>query len=122
MKNMINWFALPVTDLKRAVKFYNSIFDFKMNVTKMGETEMAFFPAEEGSVSGHLFVSTKSKPTLEGPYLYLNGGEDLKVILDKVESAGGKIISSKTEISPEIGFMAVFTDSEGNKLALHSPK
>ena len=40
--------------------------------------------------------------------------------LDRVEQAGGKIYQEKTEISPEHGFMAVFIDSEGNRVALHS--
>ncbi|MEZ4823543.1 MAG: VOC family protein [Ignavibacteria bacterium] len=44
MKNAINWFAIPSTDFKRAVKFYNEIFGFELNVTKMGEDDLAFFP------------------------------------------------------------------------------
>jgi hypothetical protein len=37
-----------------------------------------------------------------------------------VEAAGGKILVPKTEISPDYGFMAVFLDTEGNRIALHS--
>ena len=40
--------------------------------------------------------------------------------LDKVEGAGGKIMIPKTEISKEYGFMAVITDTEGNRIAFHS--
>jgi predicted enzyme related to lactoylglutathione lyase len=53
--------------------------------------------------------------------IYLNGGDDLDVVLSKVEQAGGKIILPKTGIGPH-GFMAHFEDSEGNKVALHSRK
>jgi predicted enzyme related to lactoylglutathione lyase len=54
--------------------------------------------------------------------VYLNGNPDLKTVLDKVESAGGRVIMPKTQISPEIGYMAFFVDSEGNRMALHSQK
>ena len=37
-----------------------------------------------------------------------------------VESAGGKVVMPKTQISPEIGYMAFFIDSEGNKIGLHA--
>ncbi|MBS1518631.1 MAG: VOC family protein [Bacteroidetes bacterium] len=123
MKNAINWFAVPAIDLNRSVKFFNTIFGFEMKIHNMGGQDMAFFPMEsQEGVGGHIFVSEKHKPTSDGPILYLNGGEDLQPVLDRVEGAGGKIITPKTQISPEVGYMAMFTDSEGNKLALHSPK
>ena len=53
--------------------------------------------------------------------VYLNGGDDLSIPLSKVEAAGGKIIMPKTAIGPH-GFMAHFTDTEGNKVAFHSMK
>jgi len=42
--------------------------------------------------------------------------------LDRIEKAGGKIIQPKTQISPEYGYMGVFLDTEGNRIALHSQK
>ncbi|HAY33156.1 MAG TPA: VOC family protein [Ignavibacteria bacterium] len=123
MKNAINWFAVPAADIKRAVNFYNSIFGFEMKISDMGGQELAFFPIEDQEgVGGHLFQSNNTKPTTDGPLLYLNGGDDLQKILDKVESSGGKISTPKTQITPEIGYMAIFIDTEGNKMALHSPK
>ena len=56
----------------------------------------------------------------DGPLIYLNGNPDVQLILDKIEAAGGKIIVPKTEISPDYGHMAVFLDTEGNRIALHS--
>jgi len=50
----------------------------------------------------------------------LNGNPDVQIILDRIEAAGGQILVPKTEISPEYGHMAVFLDSEGNRIALHS--
>ncbi len=40
--------------------------------------------------------------------------------MNRVEEAGEKITVPKTEISPEHGFMAVFIDTEANRVALHS--
>jgi len=50
----------------------------------------------------------------------LNANPDVQVVLDRIEKAGGKIIVAKTQISPEYGYMAVFIDTEGNRVALHS--
>jgi hypothetical protein len=55
----------------------------------------------------------------DGPLIYLNGNPDLQVILDRVEEAGGVVMIPKKEISPEYGYMGIFTDTEGNRIALH---
>jgi hypothetical protein len=44
----------------------------------------------------------------------------VQIVVDRIEAAGGTIILPKTEISPEYGYMAVFLDTEGNRIALHS--
>lgn len=121
MSNSINWFAIPTSDFERALDFYNALFDNGMHRMNMGGNDLAFFPAEQGSVSGHIFYSEDFKPSDKGPLLYLNGGDDLQPLLDKVEAAGGKIIAGKRQVTPEIGYVAEFIDSEGNKIALHSP-
>ena len=56
----------------------------------------------------------------DGPLIYLNANPDVQIVLDKVIEAGGSIMMPKTEISPEYGFMGVFTDTEGNRIGLHS--
>ena len=119
-KNSVNWFAIPVSDFQRAVDFYNKILDTNLFVTQMAQSDLAFFPSEPGDVGGHLFKAEPFKPSDKGPLLYLNGGDDLQPILDRVESAGGKIAAPKRQVTPEIGYVAEFIDSEGNKVALHS--
>jgi len=56
----------------------------------------------------------------DGPLIYLNANPDVQIVLDRIEKAGGKIVVPKTEISPEIGHMAVFIDTEGNRVAIHN--
>lgn len=84
-------------------------------------SEMAFFPSEDG-VGGAVVSGDGYEPNDKGSLVYLNGGEDLSDALSRVEKAGGKVIVPKTQISPEIGHFALFIDTEGNKVALHSPK
>jgi len=56
----------------------------------------------------------------DGPLVYLNANPDVRIVLDRIEAASRKIVVPKTEISPEYGHMAVFTDTKGNRVALHS--
>ncbi len=122
MKNMLNWFEIPATDLARAKKFYETIFNCQMHIQKMGDLEMAFFPSDPDKVSGALVQGTGYEPTTKGSLIYLNGNPDLDGVLSKVEAAGGSVFMPKTAITPEIGFFAMFKDSEGNMVALHSNK
>jgi uncharacterized protein len=121
-ENALNWFEISVKDIKRAKKFYETVFDIRMEETSMMGMEMAFFPWEPGSgkASGGLVQSQKHKPSSDGVKLYLNGNPDLSNALSKVETAGGKITMPKTKINDDVGYMAFFTDTEGNSIALHS--
>jgi len=120
-KNYVSWFEIPAIDFNQAVSFYNHIFGIEMiqNITEVNA--MAFFPATSG-VGGAIIASPGSVPSDKGPLIYLNGGDDLNNVLNKVEKAGGRIVMPKTLISKNDGFFAIFIDSQGNKLALHSKK
>ncbi len=119
--NAINWFEISVTDINRASKFYETIFEVKLEHVDMMGMLMAMFPNQDGNgkVSGALVKSDDHKPSTEGAVLYLNGDPDLDIVLAKVEAAGGKVVLPKTSIGPN-GFMAFFIDTEGNKVGLHS--
>jgi len=123
-KNAISWFEIPATDLDRAQKFYEAIFGINMVVMDFPNIKMRMFPVEDPmtAISGAVVDSGGfHKPSAtDGPLLYLNGNPDVQIVLDKVEAAGGKVVVLKTEISPEHGYMAVFTDTEGNRIGLHS--
>ena len=121
-RNAINWFEIPTANFERAKKFYETIIGSSMFTMKMGDIDMAGFPSDEGKVGGAVIFHKDAKPSAEGTMVYLNANPDLSVILSRVENAGGKIVLPKTQITPEIGFMAVFFDTEGNRVALHSQK
>ncbi len=120
--NAISWFEIPVKDFDRAKKFYSSIYDYEMPEMMMGPNRMGFllFDQQKGGIGGAIIYGERYIPSNTGIKIYLNGGKDLNVVLERVEKAGGKIIMPKTQITPELGFSAIFTDSEGNEISLHS--
>lgn len=124
LKNAISWFEIPTTNLSRAAKFYETIFDIKLVPLDTPHIQMRMFPVEDmmSGIGGTLVFNKEIyKPSAtDGPLIYLNANPDVQKLLDKVEAAGGKIQVPKTEISPEYGYMAVFIDTEGNRVALHS--
>src|SRR5438128_18955 len=121
-ENSLNWFEISVSDINRAKAFYETIFGIKMETQNMMGMEMASFPYEPGTgkASGALVQSSMHQPSHNGVKLYLNGNPDLSEALSKVETAGGKVLMPKTKISDDIGFMAIFTDTESNSIAMHS--
>jgi predicted enzyme related to lactoylglutathione lyase len=121
LKDFVSWFEIPAINFQNAVDFYSDIYGIQMKQVKSGDYLMAFFPSIDG-VGGAIVKGPGSIPNDTGPLLYLNGGKDLNVILEKVPQAGGRIVLAKTLISEESGYFAIFIDSEGNKLALHSKK
>jgi predicted enzyme related to lactoylglutathione lyase len=119
LKDMVSWFEIPALDFQQAVAFYNQIFGITMKQTISESNAMAFFPVNNG-IGGAVITGPGSVPSDTGPLIYLNGGDDLEQVLNKVEDAGGRIIMHKTLINEDSGYFAIFLDSQGNKLALHS--
>ncbi|MBK8494216.1 MAG: VOC family protein [Chitinophagaceae bacterium] len=124
MQNAISWFEIPTTDIDRAQKFYEAIFGITMIPMDMPNLKMRMFPLDDmmTQVGGALCDSGgfhKASAT-DGPLVYLNANPDVQGVLGKVEAAGGTVMMPKTEISPEYGFMALFMDTEGNRIGLHS--
>lgn len=120
--NALNWFEISVSDMARAKKFYETVFGITMDETEMMGMKMAFFPSDpmNGKVSGGLVQGDGYTPSTDGAKIYFNGNPDLSAALGRVEAAGGQVVMPKTHITPEIGYMAFFIDSEGNNVALHS--
>ncbi len=122
-KHVISWFELPVSDMDRAKTFYESIFDIELQLMVLGDNfKMAVFPGGQSVVGGALVWNAEYyKPSsTHGPLLHFNANPDLQIIEDRIEKAGGSVSISKRGIGPGRGFMAVFEDTEGNRVALHS--
>lgn len=120
MKSHVSMFEIPAMEISRAVDFYQAILDIKIEQMKLPGMEMGLFPYEDQLVTGIIIKGEGYQPSTEGVTLYLNAGEKLDLILERVEKNGGKIILPKTAHADESGFFALFVDSEGNRLGLNS--
>ena len=121
--NALNWFEVPVVDFDRAKKFYETIFDYQMPENQMGEARMGFFlhDFQSGKVGGAIVYRPGFHiPNKEGTLVYLNCQPDLQVVLNRVKGAGGTEVQPKTNIGEGLGYWALISDTEGNRVALHS--
>ena len=120
--NLVGWFEIPVSNMERATAFYESVFNVKVHVEQFGPMLMGWFPHDDklfGAGGALVYNEEFYKPSTEGSLVYFNS-EDVSNEISRIETAGGKVIQDKTLISEEIGYMALFIDSEGNRIALHS--
>lgn len=117
--NPVVYFEIPVSDMNRAITFYSWVFGFSFAKEVIDQNDMAFFPFEDGArgITGALAMGEIYVPTVQGILIYF-GTDDIDSILHKAVEAGGEILYPKTS-NGELGHVAEFKDSEGNRIALH---
>ena len=120
--NALNWFEIAVSDITRAKNFYEAILEIELTPIEMMGMKMAMFPYEaaNGKVGGALVQSEMHTPSTTGAVIYLNANPDLDLVFTRIEKSGGKVSMPKTLIDENSGYMAFFTDTEGNTIGLHS--
>ncbi|MCB0571341.1 MAG: VOC family protein [Phaeodactylibacter sp.] len=122
--NVVGWFEIPVADMDRAVAFYEAVMGYSLNRQKMGPLDMAWFPWVEsgiGSPGSLVHHEEFYKPSADGALVYFTAfSGDLSNELSRVAANGGKVLITKTLIAEDYGYMGVFLDTEGNRVALHS--
>lgn len=121
---MVEWFEIPVTNMERAKKYYETVFNIEISIHNLGGVVMGWFPHNEKKqgANGSLVLHESYVPSsTDGCVVYFSC-DDLSNELGRVKSAGGEILQLKTEIGGGHGFMALMKDSEGNRIALHSSK
>jgi predicted enzyme related to lactoylglutathione lyase len=121
-QNPVNWFEIPVNNLERARRFYESVLGVTLSLNDLGPLKMAWFPmTQEGTgATGTLVKAESYVPSHAGTMVYFSV-DDIEGTLTKVTTAGGKVLNPKMSIG-EYGFVAHFEDCEGNRVALHSTK
>lgn len=121
MKSYISMFEIPATDISRAINFYQALLDISIEKMDVEGMQMGILPYEGQIVTGVIIQAEGYKPSADGVTMYLNAGDNLQLVLDRVEKNGGQILVPKTAHADESGYFAIFLDSEGNKMALNSP-
>jgi predicted enzyme related to lactoylglutathione lyase len=117
----ISWFEIPVRDLHRAQRFYETVLDRQLKPQTLGDERLVVFPADEGRARGCLQVSSASvSPSAAGTRVYLDCSPSIDAALDRVRDAGGRITTPKVALPPGMGYFAHVTDPEGNVIGLHA--
>lgn len=121
MKNAINWFEIHASDLERGIKFYEGLLGIELVRMDMAGLPVAVFPAdmENGGIGGHIQADPEVPPAPEGPVIYLNAEGRLDAALRRIDGLGGLILLPKMSIG-DSGWIALFRDSEGNRVGLHA--
>ena len=120
MVNILNWYEIPAIDFQRAVKFYETVLGIEIHAQEMNGMKVGFMPQQGDAVGGAIMTGPGQSPSGSGITLYFKVGDDLAVPLARVEPAGDHILMPKTLISKQIGHIALFHDTEGNRVGLHS--
>ncbi len=122
--NLIGWFEIPVTNMDRAKKFYETVFAISITVHDLGGLIMGWFPSapDKKGAAGSLVQHAMYSPSdTQGVLIYFSC-EDVANEEGRVKASEGEILQPKKEIGGGHGFMALIKDSEGNRIALHSQK
>lgn len=117
--NPVVYFEIPVTDVQRAIAFYQAVFDFEFEIDYIDHHEMAIFPfcEKRRGISGALVKGEIYVPSLNGTLIYFNS-LDIDSTIQKALSQGAKLLYPKTS-NGIWGYVAEFQDCEGNRIGLH---
>lgn len=122
MKRLVSFFEIPSVDFNRAVKFYETVLNLKLGVFECDEEKMAFFPEEDGEMTGAVSYASDFLPSDNGVLIHFHV-EDMESALERICENGGRIVRPKTKIEAEgCGYFSLFIDCEGNRLGLYSDR
>ena len=95
------------------------VFEFKIVDLEVGGEVYACFPNRVGDgYTGALVQNQFTSPGRQGPLVYFTSYGDMDSMLNRIQSAGGKVLEGKKQVGPGFGYYAIFEDPEGNLLAL----
>lgn len=121
--NAIQNFQIPVLDFESAHNFYSKVMDYELDKMEYSGAQLGLFKYDmEKGVGGTLIKSDGLTPSNQGTMVYLHAGNDLQPFLDRVRQFGGQVVHEKTQLGPEMGYFAIFNDTEGNRVGLYSKK
>jgi uncharacterized protein len=122
VKHAVHYFEIPVTDMVRAVSFYEQLLKVSLTEENVDGYEMALFPFKDGAAgaSGALAKGDIYVPSKNGSIVYFRV-KDLTATVALSDALGSKLLYPIKDIG-DGGKVAEIEDSEGNRIALHQPK
>jgi predicted enzyme related to lactoylglutathione lyase len=121
-KHPVFYFEIPVTNMNRAVTFYEDLMELKLDRQIVDGYEMALFPFADGApgATGALAKGDVYKPSKDGAIIYFQV-RDIKSTVEKAQKLGRPILYPVKDVG-EAGFVAEIEDTAGNRLALNQPR
>ena len=119
----IDWFEIPVRDIERAQRFYETLLGTSLRrETIIGQT-LAVFPYADGGAGGCLIAGSNAPaPSTIGTLVYLPVSPTLDAALGRLEQAGGRVLTPPVVLPGDMGCFAHVADSEGNRVGLHAAR
>ena len=108
------WFEIPADDIKRARKFYSSLFGWKIKAFPNMED---YWHIDSGGAHASPDRAIMKKMCPEHPVTNYILVDSVTRASAKVEKLGGKVHKAKTAV-PNLGYFAICQDTENNVFAL----
>ena len=108
------WNEIPVSDMDRAVKFYNTVFGYEMSVDNSGPNPMAVLGSQMETAGGHLYPGKPANGN--GPTVHIALPDSLEDGIARCKDAGGQVFSDP--IALPSGRFAYAADPDGNSIGL----
>lgn len=126
MRNPIVHFEIPADDEQRAMTFYQAVFDWQFQKFDMPNGEIYWCvtttevneqgsPTKPGEINGGLM----KRKMPDQPFMNYIQAASIDASLQAIRANGGTVLMPKTEIAPNMGWFAVFRDTENNIMGLH---
>jgi predicted enzyme related to lactoylglutathione lyase len=117
---------MPTYDMERIKRFYGDVFSWTW---QQWAPEYALFRSGSvGGLGGGVVLKTDQREKTEtlpketelgkSVVFYINV-VDIEAVIPRIKQAGGAILKSKTLIADNVGWYAVFHDTEGNEIGLY---
>jgi len=109
----ICYLEIPAKTAQASADFYRSIFGWQ--IRRRGDGELAF---DDGSGVSGTWVKESDRTADERTRTYIMV-DDIADTLRRIEAAGGRTLTPRTDIGSGMGAFAAFEDPVGNQFGLY---